>query len=231
LAQSADGRAITSKQRLDHRAGRPAMHGGMLLSPPALAGGAGRLWLAWIADAGRSISVCDAEHPGDPPVVTFGAPAMSPPSLTAAGPGATVAWTGRRRRVWLLTVTEDPAGGSLRAGEGSQLGVALRYSRPVVCHHQGRLAIAWTGADYRISLRTVTAAGPDPPVRLEAARSYSPPALCSHQGHLILAWTGTDSHVNLMTVTAGPDTPVRLEEARSSRAPALCSHQNRLILA
>jgi hypothetical protein len=202
LAWSADGRVITSKQRLDHRSTMPAAvakAGGTVVFPPAMAGADARLWLAWRDSHG--INMCDAEHPDHPPPVTFGAWGWSPPSLTATGRGgAAVAWRGDGRRVHLLTVTEDPSGGSMRAGEEIRLDVAKSRNTPAVCSHQGRLIVAWAGTDRRINLLTVTADGPGAPVQLEQARSRHHPALCSHQDRLILAWIGTDSHINLASV-------------------------------
>lgn len=157
LAWSADGRTITSKQRLDRRSTMPApvaKAGGMALFPPALAGAGPRLWLAWRDSHG--INVCDAGHPDHPPPVTFGAWEWSPPSLTATGRGgATVAWRGDGRRVRLLTVTEDPSGESLRAGDEIRLDVAKSRDTPALCSHQDRLILAWIGTDRRINLASV----------------------------------------------------------------------------
>jgi hypothetical protein len=203
LASSADGRVITGKRRLDH-GGAVAFHPGKVAPfPPALAGSGARLWLAW-RNGISSLKVCDAEHPHHPGPVTFEARIAGSLSLTATGTGGlTAAWTGadrHRRLYYLLTMTEDPSGGSLRMGASTRLDVAGSRSTPALCSHQGLLILAWTGTDGRINLLTMAADGPGPPVRLEETRSSGAPALCSHQGLLILAWTGTDLHINLASV-------------------------------
>ncbi len=238
LASSADGRTITGKQRLARKS-LSVVHIGWVAHfplPPALTASDTRLWLAWW-NCGN-LFVCDAEHPGRPRPLHSEWTAGSPPSLTATEPGdLAVAYTiGFRRRVHLLTMTEDPSGGSLLTRDRSRLdGAEYNPNRGgiALCRHEGRLILAWTGTDRRIHVLTMAADEPGAPARLEeTSSSWSRPALCSHQGRLILAWTGTDRHIYLLTLAADePGAPARLEETRSSCAPALCSHQGRLILA
>ncbi len=211
VASSADGRAITGKQRLAEVSYKRVTESSSgtnqssttktVALAPALAGSGARIWLAWTGSDG-ALNMLGAEYPGYPRPVTFKERTAVSPSLTTTGPGGlAVAWTGTDRHVNLLTVAEDLPGAPLRAGGAkTRFDEAKSDNAPAVCRHQGRLVIAWTGSDRRINLLTVAGYQPSAPVRLEEARSYGAPALCSHQGRLILAWTGSDRRINLASV-------------------------------
>jgi hypothetical protein len=66
---------------------------------------------------------------------------------------------------------------------------------------RGRLCVAWTGTDRRVTLLTL---GPDwsgEPVRLDQAKSDQAPALCGHAA--ASCWPGRDGRLNLGRVEAG----------------------------
>jgi hypothetical protein len=236
LASSADGRAITGKQRTAHRScmtfGTQITGARTYPLAPALAVSGERLYLAWLSD--EVFNLLAAEHAADAAPVTFEEPSANSPSLTTVGnDNLMLAWSGRGGHVNLLTLAADSSGMPVPLeGSETRFEKAKSSHAPALCSHQGSLVLAWTGGDRHINILTGAEDPYGAPTQLKQAKSSHAPALCSHQGSLVLAWTGTDHHINILTDAEDPHgAPAQLEQVKSSSAPALCSHQGSLVLA
>jgi hypothetical protein len=203
--------------------------------PPSIAAAGELFYLGWTGSDG-ALNVSAADPTGYSADTRLGERTTHAPSLTLAGGGGlTLSWTGTDNHVNVAGVVRGAPGIAPRlTPQKDRLEAARSGHAPAICHHDGALALAWTGSDRRVNI-LAGADAPDParpPVRLDQARSYWAPAICSHDGALALAWTGSDRRVNVLADASNPAcTPVRLDRARTNHAPALCSHHDELVLA
>jgi hypothetical protein len=228
LASSPDGRRFEAKRTLPYRpfsydnSSMDDSFSDMVVTAPALAAAPEHLYVAW---TGTKAEVTLLAADDFAPTALKHRSTQSPAVAVAGSAAPVLAWTGKGRRVNVLTWSGDPAAAPVRLTQ------ARSNVAPALCGHRGAVVLAWTGTDRRVNVLTLHERGTGTHLRLEQARTLCAPAICSHQGAVLVAWTGTDRRVNLMTVAENRATePVRLDEARTSFAPAVCTHRGGLVL-
>jgi hypothetical protein len=166
------------------------------------------------------------------------------PTLAATDTGLYMAWKHTSDgyiNIARVQSTTLPSFGGTSAIDGVE-GVEQRLTwgdtgnAPALAHHNGRLAMAWTGSGNK---KLNVAYFDDKnrafidKVTFNDETSDHAPALTSHNGNLYLAWTGRgNDHPNIARVVGSQlQGKVVLQDEEVDGAPALASHDGRLFLA
>ena len=165
---------------------------------PALAGHAGRLFLAWKGSGNDAINLMLSNDAGVSFGFkrTFGETTDRPPALVSDGAGLVLAWKGSGdehiniARVGLFANTAGVMG-----IEGLTNKVTLPETTdhaPALAFHQGRIFLAWRGSgNEQLNIAVSLDGGRTFRVkRVLAETSEAAPALASTSNGLVLAWKG-----------------------------------------
>jgi hypothetical protein len=222
---------------------------------PALAGHAGRLFLAWKGSGNDALNLMLSGNGGISFGFkkSFGETSDRAPAMVSDGGGLLLAWKERDATQEGLAKHISVVRVSLFANTSGVMGIEglgdkvvmpeMTAQAPALAFHQGRLYLAWTGVrDQRLNLAVSTDGGRNfAGKRTLDQTSDASPALASTPNGLVLAWKeagGAEIEIARVAITGntaggagieGLADATRIGE-QTDNAPALAFHDGRLFL-